>query len=129
MTCTVALGLSLYAGVMEVKEEATEDEVPVKMDGEDQEASGEDKEKGVKTAEGVKKEGIKHRSREVSHERRERHRSAGSSHYSHHSHSPHSQRRGSRHHMSPSRKPGVLTFAQIRVSARTLYNVETLQPS
>jgi hypothetical protein len=78
--------------------------------------SGEDKEKATKGVEGAKKEGGKRRSREVSRERREHRRSAGSSHYSHHSHSPSSHRRLPRHHVSPSRRPGVLTFAQIRVS-------------
>jgi len=100
-----------------VKEEATDDGTATTAGGEGEQAvSGEDKEKAAKGAEGGKKEGGKRRSREVSRERREHRRSAGSSHYSHHSHSPSSHRRGSRHHVSPSRKPGVLTFAQIRVS-------------
>lgn len=107
----------LYAETLEMKDEATKDDTACKIDGEvDQEASGEDKEKSAKMTEVVRKEGGKHRSREVSRETRDRHRSAGSSHYSHHSRSPNSQRRGSRQHVSPSRKPGVLTFAQIRVS-------------
>ena len=111
------LGRLLCAEAVEVKEEATEDGTAAKVSGEgEQAASGEDNEKAAKGAEGAKKEGGKHRSREVSRERREHRHSAGSSHYSHHSHSPTSQRRGSRHHVSPSRKPGVLTFAQIRVS-------------
>lgn len=110
--------------MLEVKDEATKDGTPSKMDG-DQAASGEDKDKPAKTTDGVRKEGGKHRSREVSRERRDRHRSAGSSHYSHHSRSPNSQRRGSRHHMSPSRKPGVLTFAQIRVSAEGFPGLES----
>ncbi|XP_023707059.1 scaffold attachment factor B2 isoform X3 [Cryptotermes secundus] len=101
--------------VTEVKDKAPEDGTPAKVDAEgDQEVSGEDKEKAAKAADGVKKEGGKHHSREVSHEKRGRHRSVGSSHYSHHSRSPNSQRRGSRHRSSPSKKPGILTFAQIR---------------
>jgi len=100
-----------------VKEEATDDGTATTTGGEGEQAvSGEDKEKATKGAEGGKKEGVKRRSREVSRERREHRRSAESSHYSHHSHSPSGHRRGSRHHVSPSRRPGVLTFAQIRVS-------------
>ena len=100
-----------------MKEEATEGVIAAKLGVEGEQAmSGEDKEKAAKGVEGLKKEGGKHRSREVSRERREHRRSAESSHYSHHSRSPHSQRRGYRHHVSPSRRPGVLTFAQIRVS-------------
>lgn len=107
--------------VTEVKDKAAEDGTPAKVDAEgDQEVSGEDKEKAARATDGVKKEGGKHHSREVSHEKRGRHRSVGSSHYSHHSRSPNSQRRGSRHRSSPSRKPGVLTFAQIRVSSGTV---------
>ncbi|XP_021921090.1 scaffold attachment factor B2-like isoform X2 [Zootermopsis nevadensis] len=99
--------------VLEVKDEAAKDGTPSKMDG-DQAVSGEDKDMPGKMTDGLRKEGGKHQSREVSRERRDRHRSAGSSHYSHHSRSPNSQRCGSRHLMSPSRKLGVLTFAQIR---------------
>jgi RNA recognition motif-containing protein len=99
----------------EVKEEATDDGTATMVGAEGEQAvSGEDKEKATKGAEGGKKEGGKRRSREVSRERREHRRSAESSHYSHHSHSPSSHRRGPRHHVSPSRRPGVLTFAQIR---------------
>ena len=109
-----------------MKEEATDDGTVTTAGGEGEQAvSGEDKEKATKGVEGGKKEGGKHRSREVSRERRE-HRSAGSSHYSHHSHSPNSHRRGSRHHVSPSRRPGVLTFAQIRVSVYAC-DVEAVQ--
>jgi hypothetical protein len=102
-----------------VKDEAAKDGTPSKMDG-DQVALCEDKDKAAKTTDGVRKEGGKHHSREVSRERRDRRRSAGSSHYSHHSRSPNSQRHGPRHHISPSRKPGVLTFAQIRVSVEDI---------
>lgn len=99
-----------------MKEEATDDGTATTVGGEgEQTVSGEDKEKATKGAEGGKKEGGKRRSREVSRERKEHRRSAGSSHYSHHSHSP-SHRRVSRPHVSPTRRPGVLTFAQIRVS-------------
>jgi hypothetical protein len=104
-----------------VKEEATDDGTATTMGGEGEQAmSGEDKEKAAKGAEGVKKEAGKHNSREVSRERREHRRSAGSSHYSHHSHSPSNHRRGARPNTSPSRRPGVLTFAQIRVSVEVV---------
>lgn len=117
----------LCAEGAEAKEEATDDGTVTTMGAEGEQAvSGEDKEKATKGAEGVKKEGGKRRSREVSRERREHRRSAGSSHYSHHSHSPSSHRRGSRHHASPSRRPGVLTFAQIRVSVDAC-DVEAVQ--
>jgi hypothetical protein len=116
----LTLLLPFPAEATEVKDKAPDDGVPAKMDAEgDQAASGEDKEKSAKATDGVKKEGVKRHSRELSREKRGRHRSVGSSHYSHHSRSPASQRRGSRHHASPSRKPGVLTFAQIRVSSGT----------
>jgi hypothetical protein len=104
--------------VTDDKDKAPEDGTPANVDPEgDEVVSGEDKEKAVKATDAVKKEGAKHHSREVSRERKGRHRSAGSSHYSHHSRSPTSQRHGSRHQSSPGRKPGVLTFAQIRVSS------------
>lgn len=110
-----------------MKEEATDDGTVTTAGGEGEQAvSGDDKEKATKGMEGGKKEGGKHRSREVSRERREHRHSAGSSHYSHQSHSPNSHRRGPRHHVSPSRRPGVLTFAQIRVSVYAC-DVEAVQ--
>jgi prophage tail gpP-like protein len=106
--------------VTDAKDKGPEDGTAANMDPEgDQVVSGEDKEKAATATDGVKKEGAKHHSREASRERKGRHRSAGSSHYSHHSRSPNSQRHVSHHHGSPSRKPGVLTFAQIRVSSDT----------
>jgi len=125
MTCAGAC--VLCAEGAEVKEEATDNGTATTAGGEGEQAvSGEDKEKATKGAEGGKKEGGKRRSREVSRERREHRRSAGSSHYSHQSHSPSSHRRGPRPHASPSRRPGVLTFAQIRVSVDTC-DVEAVQ--
>lgn len=110
-----------------MKEEATDDGTATVTGAEGEQAvSGDDKEKATKGAEGGKKEGGKRRSREASRERREHRRSAESSHYSHHSHSPSSHRRGSRHHASPTRRPGVLTFAQIRVSVDAC-DVEAVQ--
>ncbi|KAJ9599075.1 hypothetical protein L9F63_010442, partial [Diploptera punctata] len=78
--------------------------------GEKAEGEENDKADATKTpgSEQKSKEDRKRSSRELSRDRR--HRSAESSHYSHRSRSP----RRSRHHGSPSRRPGVLTFAQIR---------------
>ncbi|KAK7792878.1 hypothetical protein R5R35_000431 [Gryllus longicercus] len=86
------------------KEECAEGEEKEKDENEEEKDGGERRHSSDKP-----------RSRDVSHDRRERHRSAGSSHYSHHSR-PHSRSPHRRVFRpgSPSRRPGVLTFTQIR---------------